>query len=188
LRGCSCALYRYLTANYLCIVGGPPPPPPPKTECFGKCGLYFEAFWYPKKPSGQTLKDWERSVHQERWHGWTPLVSHPALANNLWYASDNAFVRDIPGFRAQNFYVMRWRGWFGVSRQGKYKFQTTSRDGSRLYLARKMVVDNDGLNGARQRSGFAVLRRGWTPITVTFFARGKAMLKVAVQFPGMARA
>ena len=75
--------YKYLTAQYLCIAG-PPPPPPPKAKCYGKCGLFFEAFAYPRWPRGQMLKSWETTVHDDNWNKMKPSVAHPALANEVW--------------------------------------------------------------------------------------------------------
>ena len=176
--------YKYLTANYLCIAGKPPPPPP-KATCFGKCGMFFEAFSYPRYPRGQTLKDWEATVHDDIWNDWEPRVSHPALANEVWYQSDSDFVRDIPSFRSSDFYVMRFRGSFSATANGRYSFQLRSDDGSRLYINRKMVVDNDGFHGATTKSGSIALTKGWWKIMSVFFENGGgSTLQTSVRFPG----
>ena len=49
------------------------------------------------------------------------------------YESDRDFIRDIPRFSSRDFYVMRFRGSFAATTSGRYGFQTTSDDGSRLY-------------------------------------------------------
>jgi hypothetical protein len=69
--------YKYLAVRYVCAAGPPLPPAPPRADCYGKCGLYFEAFDYPGR--GEVLADWESTVHAQVWNAMTPIV--PALGN-----------------------------------------------------------------------------------------------------------
>ena len=66
----------------------------------------------------------------------------------------------------------KFTGFFKAPEDGRYSFMTSSDDGSRLYIGSKMIVDNDGLHGAVDKTGQIDLAAGMHPITVTFFEKG----------------
>jgi hypothetical protein len=85
-------------------------------------------------------------------------------------------------------YALHFSGHIRVPRDGVYTFYTTSDDGSRLLVGAQVVVDNDGLHGARQRSGAVALCAGWHPLTVTYFQRaGGAALQVQYSGPDIVK-
>lgn len=47
----------------------------------------------------------------------------------------------------------RWLGFLAIGRAGRYRFSTTSDDGSRLYIDDQLVVDNGGAHSAMLRAG-----------------------------------
>ncbi|MEM6641212.1 MAG: PA14 domain-containing protein, partial [Pseudomonadota bacterium] len=66
-----------------------------------------------------------------------------------------------------------------------YTFRTRSDDGSRLYIDGQLVVDNDGLHGARTRSGAITLTPGNHALRVEFFEKfGGQVLEVNYQVAG----
>ncbi|MEM7084224.1 MAG: PA14 domain-containing protein, partial [Pseudomonadota bacterium] len=66
-----------------------------------------------------------------------------------------------------------------------YEFQTTSDDGSKLYIDGAVVVDNDGLHGAVTASGSIFLEPGTYDLRVEFFEKfGGQALTVAYQATG----
>jgi hypothetical protein len=68
-------------------------------------------------------------------------------------------------------YVMRWRGRITVPMDDLYTFQTTSDDGSMLYIDEKVpaVVQNDGIHAPATKQGTVRLTKGAHDITITFF-------------------
>ena len=75
-----------------------------------------------------------------------------------------------------------YSGYILIPKRSLYTFYTESDDGSRLYIGRKLVVDNDGLHGLRQKDGSIGLTAGFHPIRVTFFEKtGSDELKVYVR-------
>jgi alpha-L-fucosidase len=79
-----------------------------------------------------------------------------------------------------------YRGYLEAPRDGIYTFFTLSDDGSRLFIGDELVVDNDGLHGAREAQGIVALATGAHPITVTFFERtGGDVLEVRYAGPGI---
>ncbi len=85
-------------------------------------------------------------------------------------------------------FAFRYRGYLSVEQQGTYTFYTTSDDGSRLYIDQKLVVDNDGRHGARERQGTLSLQPGMHTIEVVFFEHtGKQVLEVEYSGPGFGK-
>jgi len=58
-----------------------------------------------------------------------------------------------------------------VLKDGVYKFYVASDDGSRLYIGRDLVVDNNGLHGSEEVIGRIALGAGVHPISVGFFQK-----------------
>ncbi len=69
----------------------------------------------------------------------------------------------------EHLFALRFTGFVRVPADGVYRFYTKSDDGSRLWIADSLVVDNDGLHGAREESGVIALAAGLHPITVAMF-------------------
>ncbi|MFQ5807026.1 MAG: DUF4838 domain-containing protein [Phycisphaerae bacterium] len=91
---------------------------------------------------------------------------------------------DLGVWRRTADFALHFSAYLRVPRDGVYTFYTTSDDGSRLYIGSQVVVENDGLHGARERSGAVALRAGWHPITVAYFqGSGAATLQVRYSGP-----
>jgi hypothetical protein len=92
-----------------------------------------------------------------------------------------------PRNRPDNF-GFRFTGYVNVPSDGTYTFYTTSDDGSKLYIGSTEVVNNDGLHGARERSGTIGLKAGKHAITVPFFeATVGEVLTVSYGGPGLTK-
>ncbi|MEO6681588.1 MAG: PA14 domain-containing protein, partial [Ginsengibacter sp.] len=70
--------------------------------------------------------------------------------------------------RGDNF-AFEFTGYIDIPADGEYTFYTTSDDGSMLYIDNKMVVNNDGLHSAIERSGTIGLKAGLHALSVHFF-------------------
>lgn len=66
-------------------------------------------------------------------------------------------------------YAIQWRGYVYVEEEGLYEWQTTSDDGSQLFLHDVLIVDNNGSHSKRMRSGLVALEKGWHPIRIEYF-------------------
>ena len=79
-------------------------------------------------------------------------------------------------------------GYIEVPSNGEYTFYTNSDDGSQLRIGSTLVVDNDGLHGAIEKSGKIGLKQGRHAITVTFFEKtGAESLSVSYASAGMTK-
>lgn len=79
---------------------------------------------------------------------------------------------NIPSGKRDNNYAIRYSGLLKISQTGTYTFRTESDDGSRLWIDGKLIVDNDGVHGARRQTGDAELTAGDHSIEIGFFNQG----------------
>ena len=66
-------------------------------------------------------------------------------------------------------YAIQYKGYIKVPADGVYTFYLRSDDGSKLYLDRELVVDNDGSHSARTKKGLKALKKGMHPIQIDYF-------------------
>jgi len=84
--------------------------------------------------------------------------------------------------RNENF-GLRFRGFIQVGHEGVYGFHLTSDDGSRFWVDGSLVVDNDGVHGARERSGYVALAEGLHAIELQFF-QGEGGMDLMLDYDG----
>ena len=65
-----------------------------------------------------------------------------------------------------------FKGLIHIEKRGTYDFQTTSDDGSRLFINGFPVVDNDGLHSRKTVTGNMVLKKGFHAFEVHYFELG----------------
>jgi hexosaminidase len=89
--------------------------------------------------------------------------------------------------RADDF-AMTFTGYVEVPADGTYTFHVNSDDGSRLLIGSELVVENDGLHAASEKSGQVILKTGKHPIRVEFFQSGGGRaLEVSYEGPDLAK-
>lgn len=94
----------------------------------------------------------------------------------------------IQGNARPDLFGIRYDGYINIPQAGFHDFYTRSDDGSRLWIDEQLVVDNDGLHGARDARGVCGLAAGWHRIRVGFFERGGGeILEVSWKTPGGVR-
>jgi|GEM_PF-813362 len=94
----------------------------------------------------------------------------------------------IQGNARPDLFGFRYDGYINIPQTGFYDFYTRSDDGSRLWIDEQLVVDNDGLHGAKDGRGTLGLAAGWHRIRVGFFERtGGEILEVSWKMPGGVR-
>lgn len=76
-------------------------------------------------------------------------------------------------------FVVRFESNIKIGETGKYKFYTSSNDGSKLYIDDKLIVDNDGLHGPVQQTGEIQLKKGMHRIRVDYFQAGGSKVLMA---------
>ncbi|MCP4248860.1 MAG: family 20 glycosylhydrolase [bacterium] len=103
-------------------------------------------------------------------------------------ATGTAGTIDLAVRQRDDRFAVRFSGYLQVPADGIYTFYLTSDDGSRLWVGSDLVVDHDGLHGARERAGQIILQSGKHPLTVAAFQAGGARaLSVDYQGPNLAK-
>ena len=116
---------------------------------------------------------------------WSQLPDFSNLSSVATGTLDNFSLS--PAQRA-NEYGFVYKAFLEVSTAGSYTFYTTSDDGSALYINNQLVVDNDGLHAARERSGSISLIPGRHAIEVQFFERfNRQTLEARYAGPGISK-
>ncbi|MBX6379658.1 MAG: fibronectin type III domain-containing protein [Thermoflavifilum aggregans] len=68
------------------------------------------------------------------------------------------------------YFAFAWNGYIHIPYSGTYTFYTNSDDGSQLFINNTLVVNNDGLHSATEKSGtYSFTQPGWYPITVWYY-------------------
>ncbi|MCL6524163.1 MAG: fibronectin type III domain-containing protein [Thermoflavifilum sp.] len=74
-----------------------------------------------------------------------------------------------PATQSTNF-AFAWNGYVYIPYAGTYTFYTKSDDGSKLFINNTLVVNNDGLHSATEKSGaYTFTQSGWFPISVWYY-------------------
>jgi hypothetical protein len=138
----------------------------------------------PKPPA--TADDLQPGLLVERYEqdgSWRRLPDFETLVPVASEITDH--VHHAIGDR-EEYFGLRFRGYLSVPQTGVYGLHLSSDDGSRLYLASEMIVDNDGIHGTRERSGYLALEAGPHPIEIEFFqGAGGVSLGLAIDGPDL---
>jgi hypothetical protein len=83
------------------------------------------------------------------------------------------------------FFGFDFEGFIKIPTDGLYTFYLTTNDGGKMVLAEGVLIDNDGLHPAIERSKTIALEAGTYPIVVKYFQEGGTnMLKASWKGPG----
>lgn len=116
---------------------------------------------------------------------WTSIPAYNSLTPNK---EGVISIFDYAPRTVSDYFGFRFNGYIDVPSDSVYTFYTSSDDGSRLYIGNVLVVDNDGVHPAQERSGSIGLKAGKHAITVEYFERnGGQVFNVSWQGPGIAK-
>jgi len=120
----------------------------------------------------------------EYYHGtWDNLPDFDTLEP---VSSGEIGIFDISRRERKEYFGFRFTGYITVPRDGVYKFYVASDDGSRLFIGKDLVVDNNGLHGSVEAMGQIALEKGSHPVTVGFFQKtGGVDFEVSYSGPGI---
>jgi len=87
------------------------------------------------------------------------------------------------------YFGLNFSGYIKVPNEDVYTFSVLSNDGSQLFIADNLVVDNDGKHGAYEAESEIALQKGWHKIQLSYFqAGGGKTLKVSMKSKGVKKA
>jgi putative heme-binding domain-containing protein len=81
-------------------------------------------------------------------------------------------VMDVPQLKERDAFALRFTGQLMIDKPGKYTFYIASDDGSRIYLDKELLVNNDGLHGMVEKQATIELPTGPHALIVTYFDNG----------------
>jgi alpha-mannosidase len=94
----------------------------------------------------------------------------------------------LPNFARSEDFGLMMTGYVQVPKDGMYEFTISSDDGSRLYVADTLLIDNDGLHGAGDVIEQIALKAGLHPIKILMFqSKGGRALDASLRGPGTPR-
>ena len=76
---------------------------------------------------------------------------------------------DLEGIERREDFALVFEGLLTVPETGVYRLTLSSDDGSRLWIGKELVVDDDGVHGMRAVTGAIALEAGTHPLRVEFF-------------------
>ena len=66
-------------------------------------------------------------------------------------------------------FAIRFRGKLAIDTPGLYHFGLYADDGAKLYIDGTLIVDNDGIHGAKSETGIITLTTGMYPVEIHYF-------------------
>ncbi len=92
----------------------------------------------------------------------------------------------IPEVARDEDYGLTFKGYVQVPADGIYAFSISSDDGSRLFIADTLLVDNDGLHGDYEMTGLIGLKAGYHRFEARMFqCKGGEALSVSIAGPSL---
>ena len=84
------------------------------------------------------------------------------------------------------YFGLKFNGYVKVPSENVYTFSVLSNDGSQLFIADNLVVNNDGKHGSYEAEGEIALQKGWHKIQLSYFqAGGGKILRVFMKSKGV---
>jgi hypothetical protein len=112
----------------------------------------------------------EWALYQGSWPTLPEFSGLKPAATGVWHAPELAAFRENAAYAAHTEKLgLRFAGYIDIPVEGVYRFETTSDDGSRMWIDDELVVDNDGGHGMRFRGGRVALREGLHQVRVDWF-------------------
>jgi len=75
-------------------------------------------------------------------------------------------------FQKNDNFAVRWSGMLTIQKRGTYRFSLKSDDGSRMFLNRKLAINNDGTHAFRQAESTMTVRNAKYRVLVEYFEKG----------------
>ncbi|HEV8200959.1 MAG TPA: PA14 domain-containing protein [Candidatus Polarisedimenticolia bacterium] len=120
-------------------------------------------------------------------HSWKSLPDFAAMTPAA-SGVTNANTFDLSEASQNDYFGFKYTGYIQVPTDGTYTFYTNSNEGSQLYIGETVVVNNNNLHAAQEKSGVIGLTAGKHLITVLYFENDATQsLSVSYSGPGIAK-
>ena len=86
---------------------------------------------------------------------------------NVW---PQPFDDGFPGMTDRfEWFAIDYKGRFWIEKPGRYRFSVLSDDGAKLWLNDELLVNNDGIHGAKAVTSSAILTRGVHKVRLSYY-------------------
>jgi hypothetical protein len=110
----------------------------------------------------------------------------PDFASLTAVRTGTASKPDVAAAKDKEEFALRFRGFVRVPRPGVYVFYLASDDGSRLSVAGRELIVNDGVHGLAEEHAEIALGAGWHPVEIVYFqGTGGLGLELSWRGPGI---
>lgn len=153
----------------------------------GHAGRIYQGLFVMQKPIESTpLENAKSGLSFQYFEFDQPIDSTSDLNNLEPKASGHVAQITYPFDELPEQFGLIFTGFIKVPVDGVYTFTILSNDGSRLFIDDRLVVENDGWHGARERYGQIALKAGFHLIRVAYFqVGGGKVLKAFIEGPGL---
>jgi hypothetical protein len=124
------------------------------TESGDKQGLIEYQYYFPQ--NGRMVRNDVRA----------DMVRTVSAVNYAWVESEGT---KWSGFSQGKQYAAKWDGILFITEGGKYTFKLGSDDGSKMWIGRRLVVNNDGYHGWQFKSGSKRINPVQHKVSVKYF-------------------
>jgi hypothetical protein len=116
-------------------------------------------------------------------HGCDPVA---VFYTDTFNVPERQYVEGFPGVTGRSsWFMVDYRGSFGVRQDGTYKFHLYSDDGAYLYVDGALVIENDGKHEPTSRWGSIDLKTGRHQLKLLYAQTTERMaLQLFVRVPG----
>lgn len=135
-----------------------------------------------------TLASKDNGVNYSYYEGsWETIPDFSKLTPTKKGRAAKISLKEYAGKKDSN-YGLVVEGFIKIDKEGDYNFYTISDDGSKLFIDGNLVVDNDGMHGATEKSGKINLSAGKHKLTLHYIqGGGDEVLKLLFEGPGFAK-
>lgn len=125
----------------------------------------------PSIPKPQKIK--QGGLKYSLYNGiWEKLPDFKKLKPNQTGLADSLY--NINNQQGKTNFACLLEGYIEIINDGYYIFALVSKDGSRLFLGNKQIIDNDGLHSSESVKSFILpLKKGFYPIRVDYFKKNE---------------
>nr|WP_199157149.1 family 20 glycosylhydrolase [Pedobacter sp. ASV2] len=117
-------------------------------------------------PSANLQKGLKFSYYPKYYKSVTKLIESDRTDSAITEKIDIPIKDTAPSFGT------RHKGYFYAAQDGIYTFYLKADDGSNLYINNKLLIDNDGLHSATEKSAQIALSKGYHPFELLFIEGG----------------
>ena len=124
------------------------------------------------KPENVSSRGLKYSYYEGKWEKLPDFKDLRPVRSGV---ADSTF--NVNGLPKKSNFACLFEGYFEIVKDGYYIFALVSKDGSKLFLGDKLILDNDGVHSAPSVQSFVLpLEKGFYPVRLEYFQKDEGGL------------